>query len=521
MKNLFLFLFLASFSLQAQWVSITSGLTGDIWGVDWVDENTVWILDANGAAARSVDGGLTFTSAGTVGAAAYSIAALSATTAVVATGPASGNGAIFRTTNGGTNWTQVYTATGAWFNVVDNLSSTLLWAQSDPTDGSFHIVKSTDGGATWALASNRPAAPATNVFGANTSFYSIGNTLWFGTGGASGATLANRVYRSASGVDGPWTFATASNQFTGSIAFNSPTGTGLVGYWQATNSLGRSIDGGLNFTATTPSIGLTRGLEFLPGTNIGWAATSTGLWRTQDGGVTWAAETLPLGFSSAVFPKAFVVNANSYRVLVGGNGGQLLRYTVVVPVELTSFTAVVSGNTVNLNWVTASETNNQGFEVQRKVGDEGEFAAVAFKSGMGSTTERVEYTFADDISGLNADKIYYRLKQIDFGGQFEYSDEVEVNTQFVADSYLLHQNYPNPFNPSTAITFDMPADNFVTISVYNSLGQQVTELYSGFTAAGRHTVNFNASELGSGIYYAVMKTADNSFRQTVKMSLMK
>jgi len=520
-KNLFLFLFLASFSLQAQWISVSSGLTGDIWGVDWVDENTAWILDANGAVARSTDGGLTFASAGTVGAAAYSIAGLSATTAVVVTGPASGAGAIFRTTNGGTNWTQVYTATGAWFNSVDNLSATVLWAQSDPTDGSFHIVKSTDAGATWTLAANRPAAPATNVFGANSSYYSIGNTLWFGTGGASGATLANRVYRSASGVDGPWTFATAANQFTGAIAFNSPSGFGLVGFWQATNALGRSTDGGLNFTAIAPPIGLTRGLEFLPNTNIGWAATSTGLWRTQDGGTSWDAETLPLGFSSSVMPKVFVVNANSYKVLVGGNLGQLLRFFTVVPVELTSFTASVSGNTVNLNWVTASETNNQGFEVQRKVGADGEFAVVGFKSGMGSTTERVEYTFADIISSLNADKIYYRLKQIDFGGQFEYSDEVEVNTVFVADAYQLHQNYPNPFNPSTAITFDMPADNFVTISVYNALGQQVTELYSGFTAAGRHTVNFDAAGLTSGIYYAVMKTADNSFRQTVKMSLMK
>jgi len=520
-KNLFLFLFLLSFSLQAQWIAVTSGLAGDIWGVDWVDENTAWIVDANGAVARSTDGGMTFTAAGSVGAAAYSIAGLSATTAVVVTGPASGNGAIFRTTNGGTNWTQVYTATGAWFNSVDNLSSTLLWAQSDPTDGSFHIVKSTDAGATWALASNRPAAPATNVFGANSSYYSIGNTLWFGTGGASGATLANRVYRSANGVDGPWTFATANNQFTGSLAFNSATGIGLVGYWQATNSLGRSTDGGISFGATTPSIGLTRGLEFLPGTNIGWAATSTGLWRTQDGGVNWAAETLPLGFSSSVMPKVFVVNANSYKVLVGGNGGQLLRYFMVVPVELTSFTAAVSGKTVNLNWVTASETNNQGFEVQRKVGEEGEFAVVGFKSGMGTTTERAEYVFADDISGLNAEKIYYRLKQIDFGGQYEYSDEIEVSTVFAADAYAIHQNYPNPFNPSTAITFDLPADNVVTIAVYNALGQQVTELYNGFTAAGRHTVNFDATGLTSGIYYAVMKTADNAFRQSIKMSLMK
>lgn len=524
MKKILFLLLIGFFSLQAQWVSVTSGLSGDIWGVDWVDANTVWIVDATGAVARSTDGGITFTSAGAVGAEAYSIAALSATTALVATGPNAGNGAIFRTTNGGTNWTNVYSVTGAWFNAIDNLSATVLWAQSDPTDGSFHIVKSTDAGLTWALAANRPAAPATNVFGANTSFYSIGNTAWFGTGGASGATLANRVYRSATAPDGPWTFATVGAQFSGSVAFSSPSGAGLVGFWQATNTLSRSLDGGTAYATITPPIGLTRGLYYAPNTSWAWAGTSTGLWRTTDNGNTWSQETLPLGFSSAVVPSAYMTAPATFKFIVGGNAGALFRNTLITPVELTSFTASLQGTDVQLNWVTATEVNNQGFEIQRKLvtnGVEGTFAPIGFKSGMGSTSDRVEYSFTDNISGLASEKIVYRLKQVDFGGQYEFSDEVEVSNNFISTDYVLNQNYPNPFNPSTAITFSLPEDNFVSVKVFNALGQEVAELFNGLKNAGTHSVTFDASDLGSGIYYAVLRSSDNKVNRTVKMSLMK
>lgn len=524
MKKVLFLLLIGFFSLHAQWVSVTSGLTGDIWGVDWADANTVWIVDATGAVARSIDGGITFSSAGSVGAEAYSIAALSATTALVATGPNSGNGAIFRTTNGGTNWTNVYTVTGAWFNAIDNLSSTLLWAQSDPTDGSFHIVKSTDAGATWALAANRPVAPATNVFGANTSFYSLGTTAWFGTGGASGATLANRVYKSTTAPDGPWTFATVGAQFSGSVAFSSANGFGLVGFWQATNTLSRSADGGANYSTITPSIGLTRGLAFLPGTTWAWAATSTGLWRTTNNGDTWSQETLPVGIVSTVMPSAFNIGPNNYKFIVGGNGGALLRNTLLTPVELTSFTASLQGTTVQLDWVTATEVNNQGFEIQRKLvtnGVEGTFAPVGFKAGKGTTSDRIEYTFTDNIQGLTSEKIIYRLKQVDFGGQHEFSDEIEVSNAFVTTDYQLQQNYPNPFNPSTMVTFSLPEDNFVSVKVFNSLGQEVAELFNGMKNAGTHSVSFDGSDLGSGIYYAVLRSSDSKVNRTIKMSLMK
>src|SRR5690606_5901494 len=126
----------------------------------------------------------------------------------------------------------------------------------------------------------------------------------------------------------------------------------------------------------------------------------------------------------------------------------------VIPVELASFNAAVSGNDVTLNWITASETNNYGFEIQRSLKDgkfirqsvnEDRWEVVGFVEGKGTTSEQQFYTFTDRY--LSAGKYQYRLKQIDFAGSVNYSKIVEVNTS-VPVGFVLEQNYPNPFNPS-------------------------------------------------------------------------
>lgn len=512
---------LSSFAFsQTQWTSVTTGMTGDIWGIDFVNASTVWICSSVGEVKRSTDGGATWLAAGNAGDGAYSIAALSATTAVVALGPSSGSGSIKRTTDGGTTWTQVYTATGAWFNFVDNWSATELWALSDPIGGNFHIVVSTDAGATWALAPNLPPAPAANVFGANNSWYQVGSTFWFGTGG-SGSTLANRVYKSTNGPNGPWTFATTTAQYVGSVAFSSGTGAGVCGFWQANNTINRSADGGATWTAQSNTMALTRGLEYVRGTSYVWAATSTGIYSSSDNGATWTANTIPPVTGGLNFIR-FFQDANVG--FAGGAAGLLLKSNLnpVLPVELVSFSATQQGSVINLSWATASEINNSGFEIQRKIynGDKvSEWTAIGFKAGKGTTTERQEYTFSDDISGVTMDKAAYRLKQMDFGGQYEYSDEIIVEN-IIPLNLKVMQNYPNPFNPSTVISFDLNSEYFVSVKVYNSLGQQVADLLNEVRSAGNHEVLFNADNLSSGSYYAVIRIGDQA-PQTLKMSLMK
>jgi len=186
-----------------------------------------------------------------------------------------------------------------------------------------------------------------------------------------------------------------------------------------------------------------------------------------------------------------------------------------VPVEFTSFASTVSGNNVILQWETATETNNLGFEVQRK-SVSSDFEVLGFISGAGTTTESRTYFFND--SKLPNGHYTYRLKQTDYNGTFSYSDEIIVEVDAPAE-YALEQNYPNPFNPSTNINFSLAEAGVVKMAVYNLLGQQVAVILDGFMEAGLQSVTFNASDLPSGTYFYSIETPQ--FRQTKKMLLTK
>lgn len=187
-----------------------------------------------------------------------------------------------------------------------------------------------------------------------------------------------------------------------------------------------------------------------------------------------------------------------------------------VPVELTSFVASVTpAGIVELRWSTATEINNHGFQVERKSID-GEFIAIGYVQGNGTTTERKEYFFTD--RNVQPGKFYYRLKQMDFDGKFEYSPEIEVDVQPPLQ-FTLEQNYPNPFNPSTKIKFGIAENSVVRLSVYNILGELVSTLINNQLAAGFYEVEFNATSLPSGLYIYSIETP--TYKATKKMMLMK
>lgn len=191
----------------------------------------------------------------------------------------------------------------------------------------------------------------------------------------------------------------------------------------------------------------------------------------------------------------------------------------VLPVELKSFTAQVCGNNVNLNWYTATEINNLGFEIQKKVA--GEFVAIGFVNGMGTITEIQNYSFTDN--SLENGSYFYRLKQVDFNGSFEYSDEVNIDVTG-PQYFSLNQNYPNPFNPTTRIEFSLASDSKVTLKVFNLLGEEVVTLLNGNLISGKHFVDFKASNLNSGIYLYKLNAVGISgsvYTDVKKMTLIK
>ncbi|MBS4032853.1 MAG: T9SS type A sorting domain-containing protein [Ignavibacterium sp.] len=199
----------------------------------------------------------------------------------------------------------------------------------------------------------------------------------------------------------------------------------------------------------------------------------------------------------------------------------------VIPVELTSFTVNVSGNSVVLNWITASELNNSGFEIQRSVISNEErnlnWQPIGFVQGNGTTTQSNSYSFTDN--NIYSPKYYYRLKQIDLNGTFTYSNEVEVDFS-LPQAFSLEQNYPNPFNPGTTIKYSIPIvistegrNLNVTLKVFDVLGNEVATLVDEYKPAGSYEVSFDASSISSGIY--LYKLQVGTFFDMKKMILIK
>ena len=204
----------------------------------------------------------------------------------------------------------------------------------------------------------------------------------------------------------------------------------------------------------------------------------------------------------------------------GASARAVKQWESALPVELSSFTSVVSGRDAILNWSTSEEINNSGFDIERS-SVAGEWTKVGFVAGNGTTNEAKNYSFTD--RGLASGSYNYRLKQIDFNGNYTYynlSSEVVIG---LPEKFDLAQNYPNPFNPSTKIGFALPLDGNVVLSVFDNSGRLVSKISEGFRTAGYYTMDFNASNLSSGIYFYKLEFngSGSEFTKTMKMTVLK
>jgi hypothetical protein len=196
-----------------------------------------------------------------------------------------------------------------------------------------------------------------------------------------------------------------------------------------------------------------------------------------------------------------------------------------LPVELTSFYASVESNSVKLNWETATEINNYGFEIERSAErnpSADSWENIGFVEGFGNSNSPKSYSYLD-MNKLTGE-IKYRLKQIDNDGTFEYSKEINVAGSS-PNNFYLNQNYPNPFNPATKISYTLASESQVNLVIYNSLGETISELVNSVSAAGSYDVEFNASDIASGTYFYVLSGSSilsgENFRIVKKMSVIK
>jgi len=248
--------------------------------------------------------------------------------------------------------------------------------------------------------------------------------------------------------------------------------------------------------------------KWFPSEDNGKDATQMELWQNVGG--TWT-QIGPTNVNASSNPRSMTATFPTMAgtVTATDNNNPL-------PVELTSFSAILTDKAVLLNWITATEVNNYGFDVER-MRDGEDWKALGFVEGNGNSNSPKEYNFLD--SEVNSAGTYsYRLKQIDNEGSYEFSKSIEVNFGSPIN-FELNQNYPNPFNPSTTISFNLAESGKVILKIYNIMGEEITTLVEGFREAGIYSFNFIAEGYPSGMYLYSLNT--NGYTETKKMLFMK
>ncbi len=547
MKSSFiLFVFVCLFSslvYSQPWQLQTSNIPANATAQTFcpVDENICWAIWSTSFSQtgeylngflRTTDGGTTWvndTIPGTENGAAWYIYALNEDTAYVAIESWTdwGMQGIYKTTDGGATWQKHPTLYAnsdlgpAFVHFFDG-SNGVAVGEQDPANSRLEIYTTTNGGTDW------DKVPDVNIPSNDSVEYidpvevsKIGDNLWIPTVSKSGPRFYNTTDKGYH-----WNIIDIPNtnlEYEMFPAFKDELhGLRVLWKWtEASAKLEKTTDGGDTWTEIPGPYGdcIPLNVSYIPGTSDGYVITGDvnvngyagGSAYTLNGGASWTK--LDTGnYSYMIFFSANVGWATTYTT---SNFYKYVGPPIPLPVELTSFTTAVNGKNVTLNWSTATETNNQGFEIERKLTEE-KFLKVGFVKGAGTISEERKYTYVD--KDLANGKYTYRLKQIDLNGTYNYSKEVEAEVKIVTE-YSLEQNYPNPFNPATTIGFGVKNKGNVKITILNILGEEVATILNEEKGPGYYKLKFNAAVLPSGVYFYRIKSGN--FSQVKKMILMK
>ncbi len=413
-------------------------------------------------------------------------------------------GGAFRSSDNGITFTPINTGLDNRVVKLAITSRGLFAGTGDPNGiSAAGVFRSDNNGDSWMPVNN--GLPANLMVWSLTSF---GDNL-FASSSSSGQNKISDIYFTSNGGDS-WSTVSAgviSNYLQALFIYNTNIFAGSLGSGSWWRPLSEMIPELLplipsNLTAIADTFKVTLSWQDNSDNEEGFVI------ERKDGDST-SANPFMIIDTVAANVTAFVdygLSANStytYQVYAYnefGNSGNsnIAQTTTIIPVELTSFSALANSDDIELKWTTATETNNQGFQIERALSSTvPEWKNIGYAAGFGTTTEPKSYSFID--SKVSSGTYIYRLKQIDLDGTYKYSNEVSVEVTLPLE-YSLDQNYPNPFNPSTTIKYSIPEDGFVKLSVYNMLGEEVSTLVNGNQEAGRYELSFNASELSSGVY---------------------
>ena len=398
---------------------------------------------------------------------------------------------IYKTTDGGESWYAV--------NGIINLIAKIIFINSQTgwAVGGPRIFKTTDGGENWYEQLNRPGAGFTSINFVD-SLYG-----WASLGGW-------RPYKTTdSGLN--WIEQTNLDFWNTNDVYFTSIDTGFIINGFIGNNLFKTLDGGTSWQPD-PIIDAGYNFNYFPN-KYHWILNGVHQrWETTNNGITWDDLTQDVpGFNRSQAPMEWTGFA------VGGSG-LILKYedTSYVPVELISFKARLEKNKVMLIWHTASELNNYGFEIEKST-NKGTWTKIGFVSGGGTTTEYHSYSF-NDYEILSVVQ-YYRLKQINFDGGYNYSKEVEIDIT-APDKFALEQNYPNPFNPETNISYTIPEETNITLKLYDITGREIKVLVNEKKQPGYYTIKLKGGELSSGVYFCRLVTT-SGYTAVKKLILLK
>ena len=233
-------------------------------------------------------------------------------------------------------------------------------------------------------------------------------------------------------------------------------------------------------------------------------------------GVQWIAENNSGGYAGDTSSGTIATNYQAASSIYNADFTIGSYINNPLPVNLTAFNAALSNGKMKISWQTAVETGNNGFDVER-LSDKSNWVTLAFIQGQGNSNSVKSYSYLDN-SISKPGKYYYRLKQINNNGGFQYSNLAEAD--FVLPViFSLHQNYPNPFNPNSIISYSLPTATNVKITVFNEIGEKIQVLENGFKTAGNYSVSFNGSNIPTGVYF--YRIDAGNFSQVKKMIMEK